>query len=248
MPRPRILVADDNPVSLRFFADALDALGIDCTLAPDGARAVAEAENTAFDVLLLDIHMPVHGGAEVLARVRAGNGPSRSSPALATSAQTDAATDAALRAAGFAAVLSKPIGVDALRAALARHLPRGGDAMPVLDDAQALDAAGGDRAIVAALRGLFAAELDALPADIESLAVRKDDAGLRDRLHRLDASAGFCGAPALQEAIARLRGALVDEEWPQAAIEDFLAACAHVRAALAAQDDSGTGPAHAPQR
>jgi CheY-like chemotaxis protein len=101
------------------FADALDALGFDGTLAPDGARAIAEADARAFDALLLDVHMPTHGGVDVLAHVRAGGGPSRDAIALATSAETNVETIAALRAAGFAEVLAKPIGVDALRVALA---------------------------------------------------------------------------------------------------------------------------------
>jgi len=239
MPRPRILVADDNPVSLRFFADALDALGFDCTLAPDGARAFAEADANRFDMLLLDLDMPVFGGIEVLARVRAGDGPSNHASALATSAETDAERIAALRVAGFADVLPKPIGIDALRAMLARHLPPDSRATPaLLDDAQALGAAGGDRSIVAALRDLFVAELETLPAEIDALAARSDVVGLRDRLHRLDASAGFCGAPALQAANAQLRATLEEGRWPQDAIEAFLETCVHVRRALADQAES----------
>lgn len=242
MPRPRILVADDNPVSLRFFADALDALGFDGTLAPDGARAIAEADARAFDALLLDVHMPVHGGVDVLAHVRAGGGPSREAIAMATSAETNVETIAALRAAGFAEVLAKPIGVDALRVALMQHLPTTLDAPDAaLDDAQALSAAGGDTAIVAALRGLFATELDALPAEIEALAMRSDIAGLRDRLHRLDASAGFCGAPTLQAAISRLRRSLDGAHWPAGPLDGFLATCARVRDALGA---SGAPESH----
>jgi len=239
MPRPRILVADDNPVSLRFFADALDALGFDCTLAPDGARVIDEADAIPFDALLLDVHMPVHGGVEALGHVRAGNGPSRNAVALATSAETSAGKIAGLRAAGFAEVLAKPISIDALRIALSRHLPTTLEALEsALDDGQALSAAGDDRAIVGALRGLFASELDALPAEIDALAARDDVSGLRDRLHRLDASAGFCGAPALQTAIARLRATLDGAGWPSDAVDDFLAACARVREALALQTGS----------
>ena len=154
-----------------------------------------------------------------------------------------------MRAAGFADVLSKPIGIDALRATLTRHLPREPHVAPAsLDDAQALNAAGGDRSIVAALRGLFVAELQALPAEIESLAANGDVAGLRDRLHRLDASAGFCGAPALQAAIARLRALLGGPRWPRDAIDDFLADCACVREALAAQAATDTAQAQPRQQ
>lgn len=229
MSRPRILVADDNALSLRFFADALESFDLDCTLAPDGTQALEKASHDVFDLLLLDVNMPGRGGAAALAALRAGDGPSRDAIAIATSADVSAADD--LLRAGFVQVLPKPVGVAALHAALQRHLPTFGAASD-LDDAQALSAAGGDAAIVAALRGLFADELDTLPAEIAAMAAAADIAALRERLHRLDASAGFCGTPALQAAIARLRARLDATSWPHDAIAPFLGACARVRAAL----------------
>src|SRR5689334_21532304 len=50
---PNILVADDNPVSLAFFADALAALGMSSELACDGVETVERAMRTQFDLLLL---------------------------------------------------------------------------------------------------------------------------------------------------------------------------------------------------
>jgi CheY-like chemotaxis protein/HPt (histidine-containing phosphotransfer) domain-containing protein len=238
---PNLLVADDNPVSLRFFADALEQLGVDCVLANDGLEAAAKAAHARFDLLLLDAQMPGLDGPEALARIRAQPGPSRDAVALATTADASAATRAALTQAGFAEVIAKPVTLAALRAALARHVPdlRGGSAAEPpggasLDDRAAL-AAVGDAKIVAALRQLLVAELDALPTELTHLQARNDIAGLRDRLHRLDASAGFCGAPALARAGASLRTALdAQAAWPHAACEEFLAACAGVRTQLAA--------------
>lgn len=238
MPRPRLLVADDNPLSLRFFADALDALGIDSVLAADGEQALARADGGAFDALILDLRMPGLGGAQVLARLRGGSGPCRDAPALASSAGLDAARARALQASGFTAALDKPLTLAALAAALANVLPAwsrpvaaDGD---VLDDAQALAAAAGDAGIVRALRGLFDAELAALPTEIAALTASADVAALRERLHRLDASAGFCGARGLQRAIAALRSALSDAQWPDATCAALLVSASQVRAALAA--------------
>jgi len=239
---PKILVADDNPVSLRFFADALEALGVSSELAHDGVETVACADRTRFDLLLLDARMPGLDGTEALARIRAGTGPSQRTPALATTAEAGDAVRARLVDAGFSGVIAKPVTIEALRTALARHLPDAlgdagrapGNASDGLDDAHALAATGGDASILAALRGLLIAELDALPAEIAGFGERGDAAGLRDRLHRLDASAGFCGAPALTRACATLRGALdANADWPHAAASAFLAACADVRAGLA---------------
>ena len=231
---PNILVADDNPVSLCFFADALAQLGAASELAHDGLDAVARASRSPFDLLLLDARMPGLDGIEALKRIRAERGPSQRAPALATTAEAGDDARARLVQAGFADVIAKPVTVDALRAALARHLvvaARGSDA---LDDARALAATGGDASIVAALRGLLIAELDALPAELAGFGARADLAAMRDRLHRLDASAGFCGEPALADACAALRGALDSGGvWPHAAADRFLAACADVRARLA---------------
>jgi len=196
----KILVADDNPLSLRFFADALTSLGHDVVLAGSGREAESAAAREAFDLLLLDARMPDGSGEEALARIRARVGPSNAAVAVATTADPTPDTEAALRAHGFAAVLSKPITVDELRAALACHLP---DAMPWLDDAHALRATADDPAIVAALRGLFAGELQALPDELKRLS--SEPSALAERLHRLQASAGFCGAQRLLCAIAAAR-------------------------------------------
>jgi CheY-like chemotaxis protein len=246
---PNILVADDNPVSLRFFSEALAQLGIACELAHDGLETVARAEHARFAVLLLDARMPGLDGFAALARIRAGNGPSREAVAIATTADASASTREALVGAGFVDVVAKPVTVNALRAALAPHLP--GAIAPIaaaaggaddLDDVAALSAVGGDVTILASLRGLFIAELDALPAELAAIAARADAAALRDRLHRLDASAGFCGAPALVRAGAKLRSALdhTTTGWPDAAIHEFLAASVRVRARLA---EAGAVPA-----
>ncbi|HEY0230621.1 MAG TPA: response regulator [Dokdonella sp.] len=235
MTAPRILIADDNPLTLRFFVEALAILGIDGTGVADGRIAIEHARENAFDLLLFDARMPGGGGAAALAHIRTHTGPCAGTVALATSADDDASAHAVLLCAGFVEVLVKPVGLQALRRVLARYLPASAEPGHVpLDDRQALSAAGGDASIVAALRGLLAAELDALPAELAAYAQRQDAHALHDRLHRLDASAGFCGAPALLHAGAVLRAALDTSAWPDAAITDFLSVCAQVRAQLVA--------------
>jgi CheY-like chemotaxis protein len=231
MPLSRLLIADDNPLSLAFFREALGCLGVETVEATDGAQALDSASIVAFDLMLLDARMPIMGGAEVLLHLRSREGPSRNAVALATTADDDPATHAALREAGFVDVLPKPIGAGALRTALAHFMPIQAihalvDLPEVaLDDRQALAAAGGDHGIAGALRGLFATELAQLPAELIAMTLRRDAPALRERLHRLDASAGFCGAPALVSAGARLRDALEATEWPEREIARFLDTC-----------------------
>lgn len=235
---PRILVADDNPLSLRFFGDALAAFEVDCTPAADGLVALELAAREAFDLLLLDARMPGAGAIEVLAVIRAGTGPSRHAPALATTAASGDGAQVALRAAGFADVLTKPLPIAALRGALDTWLPAwrphvvSEPRAAWLDDVRAMTVAGGDAAMVAALRGLLAGELERLPAELAAIGARGDEEALRERLHRVDASAGFCGVPALARAASILRDAARSPAWTQAALDDFLHTCARVRELL----------------
>ena len=225
MNQALILIADDNPLSLRFLVEALATGGYDCVAAEDGDVAARHALTSRFDLLLLDARMPGMDGCEVLAQLRAQSGPSRDAIAVATTAASDAETIAALRAAGFVETLLKPISADALHAAVARHLRRTPEALTGaddLDDEQARRAAGGDAGIVASLRGLFATELEALPAQVAGFGARNDVVALRERLHRLEASAGFCGASTLTRAIAAVRHALEGAQWPTAAVATLL--------------------------
>lgn len=228
----RILVADDNPLSLRFLVDALAGLGHEIVEAEDGDMALDQATATACDVLLLDARMPGLGGVDVLARTRTESAASQYAIALATTADNDPAAHTALLSAGFADVLVKPLGVERLRASLTRHIPDRGQADEELNDAQALAAVGGDASIVAALRGLFASELEALPNELAAFGDGEDANALRERLHRLDASAGFCGVPALVQTTAALRRALDGPIWPHTAITEFLAVCERARVRL----------------
>jgi CheY-like chemotaxis protein len=249
---PRVLVADDNPLSLQFFHAALTALDIDCVEAGDGTIALELARRGAFDLLLLDVRMPSIDGPEALAQIRARQGPSQHATALATTADNDVTTHTRLRSAGFADVLVKPLGLDVLRAALDRHLPAthsrevASASAGWLDDGQALAAAGGDRTIASALRDLLVTELHLLPAELATIGARRDAHALRERLHRLDASAGFCGVPVLAKAGSTLRAALDASLWPEQAIVRFLETCERTRVLLAHAASARAGGSRAP--
>lgn len=247
MSKSRVLVADDNPLTLAFFREVLARLDLDAVECSDGGQALHVALAGAFDLLLLDARMPVMGGVDVLTRVRAESGPSRNAIALATTADNDSATRVTLLAAGFSDVLVKPIGVDAARVALGRHIvlrDTQRDPDMALDDHQSLTAAGGDHVIAAALRAMFATELEQLPAELAAIGARRDMPALLDRLHRLDASAGFCGVPAVLAAGARLRNALA-HGWPDTEIAGFLVTCHTMRERIV-QTASAAIVAHRP--
>lgn len=229
-PLFRVLLAEDDPVSREFLIEALQACGCEASACADGDAALARAQAQAFDLLLLDQHLPGRHGDAVLAALRADpRAASRASPALATSAEPAAHAPQLLRA-GFAEVLPKPITLAELLAALRRH---GLVTATALDDAEALRACG-TPATAARLRRLFADE--ELPKLAAELAGNPDPQALRPALHRLVAACGFCGAPLLGQACATLQQALANAAGEVAvaqALAGFRQALATTRAALA---------------
>jgi CheY-like chemotaxis protein len=237
---PTVLIADDDPVSLGFLQIAAESLGCAALTAANGAQTLQLADARTVDLLLLDLNMPDIGGPVLLRALRARG---VYAPAIATSADLDTAV-VALRAAGFAATLEKPASLETIAGLLRQYLVLDGRVrpsspddgspavLPILDDRSALAAIGGDHDAMRALRSLFAQELEALERDLQS--AMPDSPALSERLHRLRASSGFCGAAALAAAALRLQQAL-GRDLASAAMTDFARTCSATRQALAAQ-------------
>ena len=228
----RLLVADDNPITLDFLAAALRQLGWQAVAVADGAAAVTHAARERFDVLLIDARMPILDGPAALASIRSGHGKSSHSPALATTASSERDAHEVLLAAGFDAVLSKPISIAGLASALHAYdrneRNERDDPRVLFDDVRAHAVVGGDNNVVKALRGLLLAELERLPGEL-TLMSRQLDANrqLDERLHRIAASAGFCGAVALEKAVRTLQMAQQRQAggWPEQEVARFTTSC-----------------------
>jgi signal transduction histidine kinase/ActR/RegA family two-component response regulator len=118
-PRPcRILVVDDNDVSLIVVDALLRKDGHTVTLASDGAAALAALETAVFDVVLMDMQMPVMDGMEATRAVRRLTGPMRTVPVIALTANALPEDVERCAAAGMNGHLAKPIDREALRRAL----------------------------------------------------------------------------------------------------------------------------------
>ncbi|CAN7492016.1 response regulator [Caulobacter sp. LjRoot300] len=121
----RVLAAEDNPANRRVLAALLAASPIELVFAEDGAQAIDAWRAEAFDLVLMDVNMPVLDGVAAVARIRqleaaATTEPRPRTPIWMLTANVFDDDVARYRADGADGVLRKPIDTVALFALLAR--------------------------------------------------------------------------------------------------------------------------------
>lgn len=124
LPPLRVLVAEDHEVNQRVMMMILDTIGAKVTLAENGAQAVEAFKDADFDVILMDIQMPIMDGLVATTKIReleAVSGASRT-PIIAVTANAMAADLEASLKAGADDHLSKPVRPAALIEALSELL------------------------------------------------------------------------------------------------------------------------------
>lgn len=118
MPRPKILIVEDDSDARRLYAIALNQRGFEVKLAANGAEAVERiTSGEKPDVILLDWLMPLMDGGEVLDRL-AGDSATATIPIIVISGQPAPPRDQ--RDPRIQSWLTKPVSIDDLVAEIQR--------------------------------------------------------------------------------------------------------------------------------
>jgi CheY-like chemotaxis protein len=127
----RVLLADDNPTNRRVIELMLGAADVDVVSVENGAQAVAAWRAGRFDLILMDLRMPVMDGIEAIRTIRADEDARAlpRSPIIVLSANTAAVDKEASAEAGADDHLGKPVRADELIGAISAAL-KGDDARP----------------------------------------------------------------------------------------------------------------------
>lgn len=105
----KVLHVDDDPMNLRVVQEILGAFGHQGVMANSGEEALERLATEAFDIMLIDIHMPVMTGIDVVRFLRASGGPQCDIPVIALTADVYSRRPAEYLALGFNDFVSKPI-------------------------------------------------------------------------------------------------------------------------------------------
>jgi len=104
-----VLVADDNLINQRVLANTLGRLGHNVTVVVNGAEACDKAEHEKYDVILMDVHMPVLGGIDATKWIKALDGDVAKVPIVGCTADAFPEEVERFIQAGMIDVVTKPI-------------------------------------------------------------------------------------------------------------------------------------------
>jgi len=213
LPARRVLVVEDVPLNREVARDLLEREGQQVTLAEDAGPALELCRRQAFDLILLDVHLPGCSGVELCRQLRHDpQGLNRDTPIYAFTASLQASRVQRYLQAGMQGVIGKPIDLAQLRQALARCRPAESwlDAGQLREHAEQLG-----EARLGQLLDLLLHSLQVQGALLREALQQRHGAALQDAAHRLASACDSLGALTLGRLLRQLeQAAEADAELP----------------------------------
>ena len=211
----KVLLVEDNPLNRLVVREVLSGAGHQVVEAEHGQAGVEAAQSQHFDLILMDVSMPVMDGVTATQTIRAGSGASRDVPIIGLTAHAMPEERSRFLEAGMQDCLIKPV----RRAELLTMAGRFASGAPQV--AEATEEAGDSAAVVD--DDVIADLAVALPADklaetlekamselevgteqLHKLAAEQDHEEMARVAHRLAGSAAMVGGIAVQERLAEI--------------------------------------------
>jgi PAS domain S-box-containing protein len=216
----RILLAEDNLINQKVALLELERLGYAADVAANGHEVLAAVERASYDVVLMDVHMPVLDGLQATRQIRASRDVAggRQPWIIAMTANAMQGDRELCLAAGMDDYIAKPVHIHELRAAIERagKKAEGGKMKAEALDTEAVHPSAEPAVDWAALAefcragsadeliALFLADAPPALAALHAAVAHRDAAGLREAAHSLKGSSTYMGARGLAARLADL--------------------------------------------
>ncbi|MDD3813645.1 MAG: PAS domain S-box protein [Desulfocapsaceae bacterium] len=248
-----VLLVEDNSINQEVILEMLQGLGLEVDTAQNGREAVEKSRSTVYDLILMDIRMPVMNGLEATQAIRLLPNCTKL-PILAMTANTSDKDRHACLAAGLNDFISKPVEPEILFASLSKWLPGQTCPLPAhyadkttipqesrlhellgqipnLDPTLCLSNLHGNIATYVKILRQFALSHSNDAARITELLSTGNFPGSRDIAHGLKGVAATLGANRVRDLAAQLETAFREEQ-PASETEPLLQALAREQTLL----------------
>ncbi|MBY5931708.1 response regulator [Tateyamaria omphalii] len=226
-----VLIAEDNDINRKVLRDMLEGMGLRVEEAVNGADCLDKTADERFDLIFMDISMPVMGGVEATEKLRAGGGPNADTQVVGLTAHGKEEYRDTAERAGMNRFHTKPIRLDALRTIFAElnEAAQGADDQGLENDAlsELIDVLGAEK--VTATGHVFFDELRVFLEESRDVQDTKPLKALAAAAHKLAGAAALLGQVRLMPALTACEDHAGDGE---------LAAFVERRAELAGMADA----------
>ncbi|MFH1138347.1 MAG: response regulator, partial [Pseudomonadota bacterium] len=221
-----ILLAEDNPVNQYLTVRLLEKKGYKVRVAENGLEALRAWEEEQFNLILMDVQMPVMDGLAAAAEIRKKEaGGTARTPIVAMTAHAMKGDRERFLAAGMDDYLAKPIVQKDFLSLVERAgrsvdagepVPEEAPAALVWDEEELLERTGGDSDLIRELLGLFLSGIDDRLEELEKSLASSDWSALTAQAHALKGASANLSAKAFSAQALDLEKAGRDRDWPAA--------------------------------
>jgi two-component system sensor histidine kinase BarA len=203
-----ILVAEDNEINAKLVESILAQHEADITMAINGKQAVEACQSNNYDLILMDIHMPVINGVEATRQIRKLQNTGKSVPIIALTADAFTEDQLAFLEAGMNDVMIKPVSEETLinkilyltsniymgtSQTAQRPLPK-----PPVNNRKESDK---NRRLAFEMRQALVKELPVFSQSIKQSYEEKNYESLFQHVHKLHGAVSYCDLPEFKTAI-----------------------------------------------
>jgi len=221
------LVAEDNAINLRLISSILGESGARITEVNNGKEAVEQTGQTEFDLIIMDLHMPVMDGRDATRVIRSMESDRKHTPILALTADVIPEHREQAFDAGVDEYLIKPIDELQLWSIMYKLLGCKSHVEPwrslpataaqdrpfwSRDIEAALQIAGGRRELAEKIFSQFISELPQQMESIRQSEIKRDWPTLTKKVHQLHGATAICGVPTMNHLVEALESAAHSEQ------------------------------------
>ncbi|CAA0100302.1 Signal transduction histidine-protein kinase BarA [BD1-7 clade bacterium] len=207
----RALAVDDNAANLKLLTVLLHDLNVEADTADNGEKALAATQAKDFDIIFMDVQMPVMNGLDASKAIREHT----DTPIIALTAHALADEKDKLLAAGVNAYLTKPVQEAQIRDAIREYCQTNNDQKQnAAVDVQACLKLANNKADLAA--DMFQMLVERLPADINDIQQHvksRDYDMVLTHVHKLHGACCYTGVVLLKSACYEFEKALKEERY-----------------------------------
>jgi signal transduction histidine kinase/CheY-like chemotaxis protein len=204
-----VLIVDDVPDLRLLFGTLLSATGLEIQMAVNGLDALQKVAQQSFDLVLMDMHMPVMDGLTASRELRRQG---YQMPIIALTADVQAEQKRLCMEAGCHAVLTKPVQAQVLYDKIAEFLPVKQSIQAQTEVQQQLDE----------LTSLYRDTLPTVAQELEQLMQLQEPGSTAALLHRIKGTSACFGFTRISALAATTEQALNENRWPAEQLNELL--------------------------